>query len=314
MPSRDRASYLITAEDQSKRGLDSAKRGLRGLSDQADHVRRGMRALGAGLSAGALLAFAKSGINAAEQLSVISKRTGVAVEDLSVLKFAAEQSDTSFESLTAGLQRFEQNLAKAGISGTETVSMLTALADRIQQTEDPAKRLQIAVQAFGRAAGPELVPFLALGAAGIEQLIGKAREMGLEISGETARAADEFNDRLSALQNQISAVAVELGGGFIQGLGDFKGIMTDRAFLDSIHEIGEGIGGMARALVDYKNEIIAVLGALAGFRLGGPIGAIIGGVAAGSGGSLIGELQARNADSPGNSGAVTEFDGDVPIV
>lgn len=135
----------------AQKEIGSIERTVRGIDSSFRNLGRG---LVAGLSVGAFASFVKSGIDAAEQLSVVSKRTGIAVEDLSVLKFAAEQSDTSFETLTAGLQKFEQNLAKAGISGSQAISMLTALADRIQQTEDPAKRLEIAVKAFGKAVGP----------------------------------------------------------------------------------------------------------------------------------------------------------------
>ena len=45
--------------------------------------------------------------------------TGITVENLSRLKFAAEQSETNFETFTAGLQRLSLKLAKAGIDGSQ---------------------------------------------------------------------------------------------------------------------------------------------------------------------------------------------------
>ena len=159
-------------------------------------------AIGVGLSAAAFTRFVSAGIDVADQLNTISKRTGVAVEDLSVLKFAAEQSGTNFEALTTGLQKFEIKLAKAGISGNQTIAMLLGLADHFKATEDPATRLSEAIAIFGKSAGPELVPFLAQGSAGINELIQKLRDMGGVITGETAAAADEFNDQLAALGTQ----------------------------------------------------------------------------------------------------------------
>jgi hypothetical protein len=243
---------LSKASSIAQKELGSIERSARGIHSSFRTLGAG---LVAGLSVGALVSFVKSGIDAADQLGVISKRTGVTVEQLSVLKFAAEQSETSFDTLATGLQKFEVNLAKAGISGTQTIGMLTALADHFQQTEDPAKRLQIAVKAFGKSAGPELVPFLALGRAGIEELIAKAREMGLEISGDTAKAADDFNDQLKAMEAQLSQVAVIMGGSFIQALGGINEVRISPQLVSDIEAIGTALGKATHFAVEFAKNI-----------------------------------------------------------
>ena len=197
----------------------------------------------------------------ADQLGVISKRTGVAVEDLSVLKFAAEQSETSFDTLTVGLQKFEIRLAKAGISGNQTIAMLLGLADHFQKTEDPAKRLEIAVANFGRSAGPELVPFLAQGSAGINELIQKLRDMGGVITGETAAAADEFNDQLAALSSQASALAANLAGPVLKSITAFIAALGRASDISDAVEGTEQFRESAKGITD---EIQAIDEALAG--------------------------------------------------
>jgi hypothetical protein len=246
----------ITARDQTRAGIQAALRGLGGLNTQIGSLRAAALKLGAGLSAALFARFVKSSIDAADQLGVVSKRTGVAVETLSELKFVAEQSETNFETLTTGLQKFELNLAKAGISGNQTIGMLTALADRVKQTEDPAKRLEIAFKVFGRSAGPELVPFLALGGEGINALIQKIRDMGGVITGPMAAASDDFNDQLGAIQTQLTAAATVLGGGFLKGLGDLSALRLDGQLRQDIEDIGKGLGNAAR---NAKDAIAAIV-------------------------------------------------------
>jgi hypothetical protein len=223
-----RVELRITARDQTQAAFQSVRQGLGSLNTTLASVRAAVlrlgpafAAVGAGLSVAAFARFVRSGIDVADQLNTISKRTGVAVEDLSVLKFAAEQTETNFEALTTGLQKFEVRLAKAGISGNQTIAMLLGLADHFQKTEDPATRLSEAVAIFGKAAGPELVPFLSQGSAGINELIQRLRDMGGVITGETAKAADDFRDQIAALGTQLTAFAANLAGPVLKSITDF---------------------------------------------------------------------------------------------
>jgi hypothetical protein len=282
-----RVELRLTARDQTAAAFQSVRRGLGSLNTQIASVRSAalrlgpaFAAIGAGVSVAAFSRLVKSGIDAADQLGVVSKRTGVAVEDLSALKFAAEQSETNFETLTTGLQRFELNLAKAGISGQNTIGVLTALADRVKQTEDPAKRLQIAFAAFGRGVGPELVPFLALGGEGINALIQKIRDMGGIITGPMAAASDDFNDQLSAIKTQLTAAGAILGGGFLKGLGDLSDLRLDGRLRDDIEAVGHALGEAARFAVEFGDKIAIAIATVAGFAAAGPLGGVLSGLTA----------------------------------
>lgn len=258
-----RVELRLTARDQTQAAFASIKRGLGTLNTQISTLRSAVlrlgpafAAIGAGLAVAGLSRLVKAGVNAADQLGVISKRTGIAVETLSELKFAAEQTETDFGTLTTGLQRFELNLAKAGISGKDTIGMLTALADRVKQTEDPAKRLEIAFKAFGRSAGPELVPFLALGREGINALIQRLRDMGFVITGDMQKAADDFNDQLSTIGTGLTAAATILATGLLKGLGNLSELRLDRELRQDIEDIGVALGEAAR---NAKDAIVAIM-------------------------------------------------------
>jgi hypothetical protein len=257
-----RVELRLTARDQTAAAFQSVRRGLGSLDTQIGAVRSAalrlgpaFAAIGAGVSVAAFARFVRSGIDVADQLNTISKRTKVSVEDLSVLKFAAEQTETNFEALTSGLQKFEIKLAKAGISGNQTIAMLLGLADHFKATEDPATRLSEAVAIFGRSAGPELVPFLSQGSAGINELIQKLREMGGVITGEAAAAADDFKDTLSALGTQVSALAANFAGPFLKSITEFISALRRASDISDAVERNEEFRDSAKEITDEITKI-----------------------------------------------------------
>jgi hypothetical protein len=256
-----RVELRLTAKDQTAAAFQSVRQGLGSLNTQIGTLRAAVlrlgpafAAIGVGLSVAAFARFVRSGIDVADQLNTISKRTGVAVEDLSVLKFAAEQTETNFEALTTGLQKFEIKLAKAGISGnTQTIPMLLGLADHFQNTESAGTRLSEAVAIFGRAAGPELVPFLSQGSAGINELIQKLRDMGGVITGETAKAADEFKDQLAALGTQLTAFAANLAGPVLASINGFFAALSSGS--GKLASIQSEIGNLGTLLAEEDKKL-----------------------------------------------------------
>lgn len=93
---------IRTALDRGN--IDEARDALRDLDREAGRasgsIASGFRKAGAviagALSVSAFTAFLKSGIDLADGLNVVSLRTGITVENLSRLKFDAEQSETDF--------------------------------------------------------------------------------------------------------------------------------------------------------------------------------------------------------------------------
>ena len=72
-------------------------------------------------------------------------------------------------------------------------------ADALSKVEDANLRSAIAQNIFGRSA-IDLLPTLSGGAAGITDLQAKYASFGLQVSTQTARQADEFNDKLKQVQ------------------------------------------------------------------------------------------------------------------
>lgn len=134
----------------------------------------------------AVFALAKTTANAGDKLNDISEKTGVSVEKLSLLKFAAEQSNTNIEALAGGLKFLGKSMMDAQDKNSAAADTFKALqietknldgslrpmddvlldvADRFQDLTDPALKSTVAMQLFGKS-GVDLVPFLNQGAKG----------------------------------------------------------------------------------------------------------------------------------------------------
>ena len=284
----DRAQILITAVDQTRSALAQVKANLEGLSVAANKVNGVLAGLGAALSLGALVAAGKAALDTADNLSKLSQKTGISVESLSLLKPIAEQSGVSLESLAKGMQKLATAMVAAaggskeqievfsrlGVSVKDaagqlrpTEDVLLDLADAFAAMPDGAEKSALAVKLFGKS-GVELIPFLNQGRAGIEELKQKFKELGLEISGDTAKAAEKFNDTLDTVKQALSAIAMKVAEAALPAL---------QSLADGLVKIashGEEIMTVLRVLGEVIVTVLAVRGVAAGAALGGAVTAL----------------------------------------
>ena len=173
-----------------------------------------------GFAIGAIKNFADLG----DELDKMSKRTGVSVETLSELKFAAEQSGASLETIEKALKRMATTILDADMGLSTATDALDAIGLSVEQlqglnpeqqfllianalagVEDASTRAALAQRIFGRS-GTELLPLFTSGAEGMEALRKEARELGVVMSQEDAAAAAEFNDSLNRLKSVLQGL------------------------------------------------------------------------------------------------------------
>jgi len=284
----DRAQILITAVDQTRSALAQVKANLEGLSVAANKVNGVLAGLGAALSLGALVAAGKAALDTADNLSKLSQKTGISVESLSLLRPIAEQSGISLEGLAKGMQKLATAMVEAAGGGKEqidvfsrlgvsvkdaagqlrpTEDVLLDLADAFAVMPDGAEKSALAVKLFGKS-GVELIPFLNQGRAGIEELKQKFKELGLEISGDTAKAAEKFNDTLDTVKQALSAIAMKVAEAALPAL---------QSLADGLVKItshGEEIMTVLRVLGEVIVTVLAVRGVAAVAALGGAVTAL----------------------------------------
>ena len=152
------------------------------------------------------------------------------VESLSALGYAAEQAGLRIEDVggaigslrdkikgaTEGSVELTIDFNRIGVSAWRLKKMkpeerLLALADAAQRIKDPMSR---AGQALTRLVDPKLLPFLRQGREGIAKMQAEARRLGLVITPEQVKNAEEFSGAQNAIAARFralkSAVAKEL--------------------------------------------------------------------------------------------------------
>lgn len=219
-----------------------------------------------------------------DQFNDMSLRTGVSVEHLSTLAYAAELSGTNIEGLEVGLKFLTKGmddtskgtgLAKdafeeLGISVVDaegnlrpTIDVLKEAATKIAEIENPAKQAALAMDLFGARSGTQLIPLLKEGGAGIEELMGKAKDLGIEISTKSAQAADEFKDKMTSLTGSLAGAGRTIGDVLIP------------AIIPLIEKATEIVGKISLwaeenpRLVETITKVGAVVGVIG--AVGGPI-------------------------------------------
>lgn len=215
------AQILIRAKDDTKSAFDSASRNMRGLESSAAKLSGLMSTIGvgAGLSVVGLVAFAKSGIDAADGLNDMSQRLNVSVKDLASFKLAAEQSGTSLDSVGKGIQKLtlsigqaEQGLstqAKAlktlGITSRDSKEAFFQLADAVASSNDPIKTNAALNDVLGKRYA-ELLPLLSQGGDALRESA-RQSETFAEAMERLAPQADQFNDQLTLLKTNAAGLA-----------------------------------------------------------------------------------------------------------
>jgi|GEM_PF-2983271 len=223
-------AFVELFADNSKlvSGLRAAKAKIQAFGHAAARIMKtaavGTAAVGTALAASAKV-FGVMGDNIAK----MAKRTGVSVEALSGLQFAASRSGVAVGELEGGLRGMARTvldadrglstatdsldrlgLAAGDLQGLAPEDQFKLLADRISQVPDATTRAALAMKIFGRS-GTALLPMMQDGAKGIDDLVAAARKMGLIITTEQARAAEAFQDQWGDMLQTLKMVAFNVG-------------------------------------------------------------------------------------------------------
>jgi len=204
-------------------GLTGALSGFTGLLTNIPFM---MTAAATGMVAG-FASMIKSSIDTADNFAKMSQRIGASVEFLSTMKYALDLGGSSLETFEKALGRLSRTLDDAanglttatrpfnqlGISVTDASGNLRNVeeiiydvADSFASMGDGSQKTAYAMQLFGRS-GAELIPILNEGKEGLKEMQEEAKKIGLEISTNTAKQAEVFNDNLELLKLSLQGAA-----------------------------------------------------------------------------------------------------------
>ncbi len=283
---KDEASRTI-ADLRGK--LDALAKSGNPLAGAASNIAGGLEAIGpAGLAAAAgivavgaaaaavskaLIDTADAGGRYADSLDDLANRTGLTTEAISGLKYAAEQSDTSIESVAQGIKFLAKNLYEARTAGSEAQkafesigfsaeelqsgavdaqAALLRMADAIKDTPNQMDRIAIATKLVGRGA-VEMVPFLSRGSQGIKELTDQAQAMGQVVSTSAGIVGDKYTKAILALNGSMNALKAQIAEGVLPALTDMIQFSTAT------------VAGFGR-IVKAAGDTINILTILSGIR------------------------------------------------
>lgn len=286
MAADNKTQIVISAKDETAAGFASAEAGLQRLTGQFISLTNPISAVATvmAVTSAALVASVKSAIDTGDHLNKLSQKTGIAVESLSALAYAGKLSDVSIEALATGIKKLSVNMNEAAVStngkaaeafralnvsvkdsagvlrGSDAV--LGDISDRFADMEDGAGKAALAVAIFGKA-GTDLIPFLNQGSKGIAQLKAEAEKLGLVMTGEVAKAAEEFNDNLKKLTTGAEALGKSLTAELIGPMAELTKLMVQARMegvgLFSSIAVGLRLGEPAKTSLDDMRTRAATL-------------------------------------------------------
>jgi len=310
-----RAFVELGVSDRLTAGLKAAQRRLAAFGAGVRSIGTRIAAIGtAGLAP--LAASVRSFASAGDVLDKMSRRTGISVEALSELGFAAEQSGADLATLEKGVRTMQRaindlgrglstqtdafgdlGLTMADLEGRSPEEQFKLIAERLSRVEDASKRAALAQMIFGRA-GTQLLPLMQDGARGIEALQEQARSLGLTISTQTAKDAALLTDTLNIMWRVVKQGVFVVGSALAPTVIDLTNavvraavtatqwVRENKALVVTVAKVAAGVAAAGIAMIGL-GLLIAGVGAVFGL-LAGAVGAV--GTALGFIGTALGAL------------------------
>lgn len=243
----------------------------------------------------------------------LSNNTGLATQQLSLYKIAAEQSGSSVETVAHGVELVEKKFEEAA-SGNEHLNQLflslginakqaaedpqkafDQLFTSIAAINDPVLRVKVATEVAGRSGANLISTFVTLNEGGGE-LKARMAALGLSLTGDVAAGADRVGDEFAVLSAVSDHLKIEIADKMGPGLVDAMHAI-ERAVVDigpTVISLATTFANALTGMVD-KARVAAssIKGFFSGFSEGGIYGAIAG--AAGAIGQKSAQISVEHA-------------------
>lgn len=241
-------------------------------------------AAAASLGAG-LVKLGYDAMTGADDLSTLSKQTGISTDELQKFQYASDLVDVSLDDITGALRKMKSKMdptnetfAKLGVSVTNADGSLRSATDVFYETiaalgnvANETERDQLAMDLFGKGADT-LAGIIDDGGASLKSYGEEAESLGLILSEDTLAKLNDTNDTFDKLKATVSASLGQVGA-------DVADVLSPA--LEKVGEWVTTISEKLRELTPEQMELIlkitAVVAALA------PVIIIIGKVVSGIG-------------------------------
>ncbi|MBG1232972.1 phage tail tape measure protein [Aestuariivirga litoralis] len=224
--------FAISARDQASQAFHAVRNSMERVNDSYE----GMKRLAETAFAGFSLAMVVEQFNAVNekiaQMGDDAQKIGMPVEALSKLRFAADMTSTSFDTLLSGMSHFDKGLSQAaaggggdmqralkamGISITDAngkvksqIDILKETSDAFARHRDDENKTALSAAIFGKAVGPDLVPFLNMGSQALERYFAEAEKLNAVVGEDSVQASERYNQGIVRMQTALFGLEKQL--------------------------------------------------------------------------------------------------------
>ena len=276
-----KTAQFITDTQRAAKAHSAA---MTGMKEQALSAAKALGLLyAAHLVGSGLREFITSTVDATEQLAHLKEKLGISAEALGGLRLAAVQSNVPMDQLgrmvtkVAGIQFAAASGTKAaaaemkffGITAKDTAdTAVDKLLKAFAAMPPSFDRAGLAVKIFGQRLGTNFLLVADKAREGLQGLEADAKRLGVGLSDNTLKAAEDFEKTMGLLKLQFQAVGESIITEALPALESFAKDLSDPAIRDGLKSIAEGAisalssimsmaAGFANAVRNMKEDVAA---------------------------------------------------------
>lgn len=275
-------NIAIRAIDQTKAGFTTPIRNAKDLAAAMRKLAPAAAVAGTAIAAAFGVAVTKL-VDLRQQMAEFSERIGISIEELSRLRFAADQNGVSFSTLQMALQRMTRRTAEAAKGTGEAVKALDELgisamaisklapdqqfyeiARAFDAIQNPGQRAAIAMKLFD-SEGVKVLQMLAGGSEGLREMTQEADDLGLTISTESAKAVQTFNYNLGLLKGGLIGVVNQFVNGLFPNLTELnkeEAVQGFKNLKDEAYAFGETVADLIRPFLIFYESLKFILSSI----------------------------------------------------
>ena len=238
------------------------------------------QAVGAALTAvggtivGGLTASVANFTTTGTELDNLHDKTGMTVDTLSKLSYAAGQTGADMSNLetsakfmaksitdvSGGSAAAQKALGDLGLNLKDLQSMspdqqFMTIADALANVTDKTQQSALAQAVFGKSA-TDLLPMLAGGSAGLQDMFTKAQQLGVVMTGPEADAARTLSQAFGNVKESIKGLSENIGS-------TLAPILT--SICDKITKVVEAVTNWMKAHPELSKNILILVGVVGVF-------------------------------------------------
>lgn len=287
---KEAAAKAAREIEEQRKKVDEAKSTLLKYADAAEKkAAAALKALAVGSAAAvtAVSALVLSAGNAADELSDMSKVTGLSTTQLQVYSYTAKMAGTTLDNITSAQTKLTKAMGAAKDPTSATAKKFEELKvkvtdatdhlrnadevfvdviDALGRIDNEAERDAAAMEIFGKSAR-ELNPLILEGASGLKKYAEEAKSMGAIVSEDNVTALADMQGTVKQIGTQFDALKQNLAARFApiakSVLGKIQGIVqTVAKQLDSpkmksaIDKLGKALQGFLEKTSSLASKLL----------------------------------------------------------